>query len=160
MSFIMRKINPSLSPEELLAELEAFVGQNNAQARAQLQKKDPVLIAKIAQAAWKVSLALETPADVVARVFLAQPVEAITVRIACRLGVFGILKESNRPRTVKELAEATKADKTLLGRFLPFFSFFLSILPMLSFKISSSRPPRLGGVRSHQRSPSSRRARA
>ncbi|GAM35123.1 hypothetical protein TCE0_016f03189 [Talaromyces pinophilus] len=102
-----------LTPQELLAELEAFSSGSSS-----LPETDPQLVSKLSHAARKFTLFLEKPADVVARVFLSQPVELATIRIASRLQLFNILKTSNQPMSIRELAIATNADEVLLARVL------------------------------------------
>ncbi|KAJ9322302.1 hypothetical protein DTO027B5_6283 [Paecilomyces variotii] len=114
---------PRLTPQELLEELEAFAESPPAEL-----EKEPGQAARISHAANKVVLSLEKPADVVARLFLSQPIEQLTVRIASRLGLFRVLKESNGPKTLKELATATRADEVLLARVLRALAAFGAIL--------------------------------
>lgn len=56
-----------VTAQELLAELEAFSSGNSS-----LLEADPQLVAKLSHAARKLTLSLEKPVDVVARVFLSQ----------------------------------------------------------------------------------------
>jgi hypothetical protein len=115
----------TISPNQLLAELQAFVSNPP-------KELDPTLQTKLAVAAKAAFLSLEKPEDVVARVLLSQvcfrveirshllindkPVEGITIRIAIDLGLFSILKDE--AKSLVELVEATKAAPDLLGEFM------------------------------------------
>ncbi|KAF5015040.1 hypothetical protein F66182_13772, partial [Fusarium sp. NRRL 66182] len=102
-----------LTLQDLLTKLEAFSSSTSS-----LPETDPQLVSKLSNAARKLILSFKKPSDVVARVFLSQPVELATIRIASRLQLFNILKTSNQPKSFKELALATNANPVLLARVL------------------------------------------
>ncbi|TGO50597.1 hypothetical protein BCON_0180g00230 [Botryotinia convoluta] len=97
----------SPSPESLLSALETLTSNPPASLL-----ENHVLRTKLHLAARYLSLALETPADALARVLLSQPVESVCIRIAWDLDLFHLL--STGEKTLEELAQATEADVVLL----------------------------------------------
>ncbi|KAM0794283.1 O-methyltransferase [Usnea florida] len=66
----------------------------------------------------KLSVALESPGDIVDRIVFHQPVDLVAIRLAVDLGLFKALGDSQEPKSIQQLADATGADATLLGRIL------------------------------------------
>ncbi|KAF7921268.1 uncharacterized protein EAE98_008694 [Botrytis deweyae] len=105
----------SLSPKSLLSALETLTSNPPASLL-----ENHILKTKLRLAARDLSLALETPADALARVLLSQPVESVCIRIAWDLDLFHL--PSTGEKTLEQLAQATEADGVLLAyRALPGF---------------------------------------
>lgn len=47
-----------------------------------------------------------------------QPTISVCVRIGIQLGIFNILAESKIPKTARQLAEESKAEKLLIGEYI------------------------------------------
>lgn len=63
----------------------------------------------------RLSVALESPGDIVDRIVYS-PLDLVAIRLAVDLGIFKILADSQGPKSIQQLAGATGADATLLGR--------------------------------------------
>lgn len=70
---------------------------------------------KLIDAAQSVVRALETPRETLLRYCWAQSTAFAAIETCIDLGIFPILAQSDQPKSVAELAEATGAEPELLG---------------------------------------------
>ncbi|MCJ1394454.1 hypothetical protein MMC18_007332 [Xylographa bjoerkii] len=103
------------------SDVSSLLQQVESLGKLHLQKQSvasgPDVRRNLRAAVSKLSIALETPGDIIERVTY-MPMNTVLMRIAIDLNVFKLLVEKNEPMSTNELAEVTGADRVLLGRIL------------------------------------------
>ena len=101
----------SLDASALIGDL-----QHQLQANSEQYNRE-----KLRETARKLSVALETPADILRRITFL-PLITTVCRIAIQLNLFNVLVECHGPRSSEELAQKTTADRDLLFRLLRYLA--------------------------------------
>ncbi|KAL8741706.1 MAG: hypothetical protein Q9190_005720 [Brigantiaea leucoxantha] len=102
-----------LSPEELVAQLKSITSNP-----PQSLTSNPELRNKLYHAAREAMLSFEENPNPISRIAVAQQAEWVALRTCCEMALFPALAESDTPKTLEQLVETTKADPTLLARFI------------------------------------------
>ncbi|KAI1410390.1 putative sterigmatocystin 8-O-methyltransferase precursor [Hypoxylon sp. FL1857] len=110
--------SPSVDTATLVQRIESLVDE--AQANSESLGDDRY---RLAEAARKLSMALETPGDTVLRIVFA-PLQLPMACIGVETKLFEVLSETDSTATTADLAERTNIDPVLLKRLLRWYQAF------------------------------------